>query len=59
VGLPVAVRRTDHDSIPLEIQFGEWVQPAEVTARLQARPEDFVRRYKLLWPMAAGKLVNH
>jgi isopentenyl-diphosphate delta-isomerase type 1 len=41
---------------PLEIQFGEWVMPGEVTARMQRRPEDFCPSFKLLWPIAAEKL---
>ena len=41
---------------PLEIQYGEWVAPAEVSARMTAKPEDFCPSFKLLWPMAAAKL---
>lgn len=39
-----------------EIQFGEWVAPAEVTARMAERPADFCPSFKLLWPMAVGRL---
>jgi isopentenyl-diphosphate Delta-isomerase len=40
---------------PLEIQYGEWVAPAEVSARLARRPEDFCPSFKLLWPMVAER----
>lgn len=40
-----------------EIQFGEWLAPAEATARITARPEDFCPSFKLLWPMAAERLA--
>lgn len=42
---------------PAEILFGEWVAPAEVSARLAARPGDFCPSFNLLWPMAAAKLA--
>src|SRR5215207_3811769 len=35
---------------PLEVQYGEWVKPAEVTARVATRPQDFCPSFKLLWP---------
>jgi isopentenyldiphosphate isomerase len=41
---------------PLEIQFGEWVQPAEVSARVKAKPELFCPSFKLLWPMVAERM---
>ena len=41
---------------PLEIQYGEWVAPAEVSVRVVRRPEDFCPSFKLLWPMAAARL---
>ena len=41
---------------PLEIQYGEWVQPAEVSNRIASRPEDFCPSFKLLWPMAVARL---
>jgi isopentenyldiphosphate isomerase len=41
---------------PLEIQFGEWVQPVEVSARVKTQPELFCPSFKLLWPMAAERL---
>lgn len=41
---------------PLEIQYGEWVAPSEVTARLAARPGDFCPSFKLLWPMAVERV---
>ena len=43
---------------PREIQYGEWVVQAEITARVEQRPEDFCPSFKLLWPMAAGRLVD-
>jgi isopentenyldiphosphate isomerase len=61
----VWVYRLRHDGPltlePLEIQYGEWVAPAEVSARMQARPEDFCPSIKLLWPMAVERLAqtNH
>ncbi len=41
---------------PLEIQYGEWVAPEEVVARVVRTPEDFCPSFKLLWPMVAEKL---
>lgn len=41
-----------------EIQYGEWMAPAEVTARIQARPEDYCPSFKLIWPLAVEKLAN-
>lgn len=41
---------------PAEIQYGEWVAPAEISARVIAKPEDFCPSFKLLWPMAAQRL---
>jgi isopentenyldiphosphate isomerase len=41
---------------PLEIQFGEWVSPAEVAARIAARPEGYCPSFKLLWPQVAERL---
>ncbi len=41
---------------PSEIQYGEWVAPAEVSARLTARPDDFCPSFRLLWPVVAKKL---
>jgi isopentenyl-diphosphate delta-isomerase len=50
----VWVYRLRHDGPitvdPLEIQYGEWVAPAEVSARVAARPEDFCPSFKLIWP---------
>ncbi len=40
---------------PLEIQYGEWVAPAEVTARVAARPENFCPSFKLIWPMIVAR----
>jgi isopentenyl-diphosphate delta-isomerase len=56
----VWVYRLRHDGPltlePKEIQYGEWVAPAEVSARMSARPADFCPSVKLLWPMAAERL---
>ena len=41
---------------PLEIQYGEWVDPAEVSRRLEHRPDDFCPSFRLVWPMAAERL---
>lgn len=42
---------------PREIQFGEWVAPAEISGRVAARPEQFCPSFKLLWPMAVERLA--
>lgn len=42
---------------PVEIQYGEWATPAEVTARIQARPQDYCPSFKLIWPLAVAKLI--
>lgn len=56
----VWVYRMSHDGPieidPLEIQYGEWVMPREISARIRARPEDFCPSFKLLWPMAVERL---
>ena len=41
---------------PLEIQYGEWLAPAEISARVAARPGDFCPSFKLIWPMVAERL---
>ncbi len=41
---------------PLEIQYGEWVAPAEVSRRVATRPEDYCPSFKLIWPMVAERL---
>jgi isopentenyldiphosphate isomerase len=41
---------------PLEIQYGEWVAPAEVSSRIAARPDDFCPSFKLIWPMVIERL---
>lgn len=43
---------------PLEIQYGEWVAPGEVSARVAAKPEDFCPSFKLIWPMVAARLAR-
>jgi isopentenyldiphosphate isomerase len=56
----VWIYRLRHDGTltldPLEIQYGEWVAPAEVSARMAGKPDDFCPSFKLLWPMAAERL---
>jgi hypothetical protein len=42
---------------PLEIQYAEWVAPAEVTARLASRPAEFCTSFTLLWPMVLARLA--
>jgi len=41
---------------PLEVQYGEWIAPTEVSARVAARPEEYCPSFKLLWPMAQKRL---
>lgn len=56
----VWVYRLRHDGPltlePSEIQYGEWVAPEEVASRLAARPDDFCPSFRLLWPLAMGRL---
>lgn len=56
----VWVYRLRHDGPltldPLEIQYGEWVAPAEVSARVAAAPADYCPSFKLIWPMVAARL---
>lgn len=58
----VWVYRLRHDGPltldPLEIQYGEWVAPAEVSARVARNPEDYCPSFKLIWPIVAGKLAE-
>ncbi len=55
----VWVYRLRHDGPltlePREIQYGEWVTGAEITARVAQRPEDYCPSFKLLWLMAAAR----
>jgi isopentenyldiphosphate isomerase len=41
---------------PAEIQYGEWVAPEEVTARVATKPDDFCPSFKLIWPIAFERL---
>lgn len=41
---------------PVEIQAGEWVAPAEVSARVQQRPGDYCPSFRLIWPQVAARL---
>ncbi len=56
----VWVYRLQHDGPitvdPLEIQYGEWVAPHEVTTRVAQAPAEFCPSFKLLWPMVAVRL---
>jgi isopentenyl-diphosphate delta-isomerase type 1 len=55
----VWVYRLRHDGPitidPLEIQYGEWVAPSEITARVDARPETFCSSFILLWPLVVER----
>lgn len=37
-----------------EIERGEWVEPAEVTRRIGAWPEEYCPAFKLIWARAAS-----
>ncbi|PTY00541.1 NUDIX domain-containing protein [Opitutus sp. ER46] len=58
----VWVYRLRHDGPitvdPAEIQYGEWVTPAEVTARVNARPDDYCTSFRLIWARVAGELAG-
>ncbi len=41
---------------PVEIQYGEWLAPAEISDRLVRRPEDYCPSFRLLWPQVAVRL---
>ncbi|MBL9201163.1 MAG: NUDIX domain-containing protein [Opitutaceae bacterium] len=41
---------------PMEIQYGEWVEPAAVSARLAERPADYCPSFRLIWPRVAERL---
>lgn len=49
----VWVYRLHHDGPivvdPVEIQYGEWVAPTEVSARIATRPDDYCTSFKLIW----------
>jgi isopentenyldiphosphate isomerase len=42
---------------PAEIQYGEWVAPPEVSARVSGQAAEFCPSFKLLWPMAVERLA--
>jgi isopentenyldiphosphate isomerase len=42
---------------PSEIQYGEWVAPSDITARITARPEEYCPSFRLLWPMVVERLA--
>ena len=56
----VWVYRLRHDGPltidPLEIQYGEWVAPVEISERIATRPGDFCPSFKLIWPMVTARL---
>jgi isopentenyldiphosphate isomerase len=56
----VWVYRLHHDGPlqlePLEIQYGEWVAPQEVSARVAAVPDNYCASFRLIWPMVAERL---
>ena len=58
----VWVYRLHHDGPltldPSEIQYGEWVAPKEITARVSTRPDDFCPSFKLVWPMVAARIAE-
>jgi isopentenyldiphosphate isomerase len=41
-----------------EIQFAEWVEPAEVSRRVANAPADFCPSFKLIWPLAVNRLAE-
>jgi isopentenyldiphosphate isomerase len=41
---------------PIEIQYGEWMLPAEVSTRVASRPGDYCPSFQLIWPLVAEKL---
>jgi isopentenyl-diphosphate delta-isomerase type 1 len=54
------VYRLEHDGPlvldPDEIERGEWVAPAEVSANVAARPQDYCPAFKLIWSRAEREL---
>lgn len=56
----VWVYRLRHDGPivvnPLEIQYGEWVKPDEVTARIARDPGLYCPSFKLIWPQVVARL---
>jgi isopentenyl-diphosphate Delta-isomerase len=40
---------------PEEIQYGEWVAPEDVTARIAARADEFCPSFRLLWGNCSGR----
>jgi len=41
---------------PAEIQYGEWVAPEEVSARVATKPDEFCPSFKWIWPIAFERL---
>jgi len=39
---------------PEEIETGEWLEPAEVSRRIAARPDDYCPAFRLIWSMATA-----
>lgn len=52
----VWVYRLEHDGPvtlePDEIQYGEWVAPAEVSRRVNLRPDEFCPSFRMIWAEA-------
>ena len=41
---------------PQEIQYGAWLAPREVSARVAASPADYCPSFRLIWPLVAARL---
>lgn len=40
-----------------EIESGDWFAPADVTAWMRARPEEFAPAFRLIWRLAESRLT--
>jgi isopentenyl-diphosphate delta-isomerase type 1 len=58
----VWVYRLRHDGPftlhPEEIERGEWIATDELARRMRANPTDYCPSFRLLWPMAAERLLQ-
>ena len=43
---------------PEEIERGEWVEPAELTARMERAPQDFTPAFGLIWSRLAAEIAG-
>ena len=43
---------------PEEIERGEWVEPAELTARMERAPQDFTPAFRLIWSRLAAAIAG-